>query len=327
VLIRDAEALELLARVDTLVVDKTGTLTEGRPDVTAIHAADGWTEDDLLRLAAAVERGSAHPLGAAIIRATEARDIAIPRVDEFTSTSGVGVHGRVDGRLVTIGAASGTEVVAALAPVLARRNAGETIVVVTVDGRAAGAIAIADRIRPTTKDAIAQLKAEGLTIVMLTGDNRDTAAAIGRELGIDDVRAEVLPADKQSVIAELLRAGHLVAMAGDGVNDAPALAQATVGIAMGTGVDIAMESAGVTLVKSDLQGIVRARRLSRATLANIRQNLFLAFVYNTIGVPVAGGVLYPLLGVLISPIFASAAMTLSSLSVIGNALRLRRLNL
>jgi Cu+-exporting ATPase len=323
VLIRDAEALEMLARVDTLVVDKTGTLTEGRPEVTAVQVVDGWSEQDVLRLAAAVERGSAHPLAAAIVRAAEARQIAIPRVEAFVSTAGHGVSGRVDGKMVAIGKDSRPLFPGADA----RRAAGETIVAVEIDGRVAGAIAVADRIRPTTKSAVAQLKADGLTIVMLTGDNRATASAVARELGIDDVRAEVLPTEKQAVIAELRRAGHLVAMAGDGINDAPALAQATVGIAMGTGVDIAMESAGVTLVKSDLQGIVRARRLSRATLANIRQNLFLAFVYNTVGVPVAAGLLYPFFGLLISPIFASAAMTLSSLSVIANALRLRRTHL
>jgi Cu+-exporting ATPase len=339
VLIRDAEALERLARVDTLVVDKTGTLTEGRPQVTAIAAASGWTEVDVLSMAAAVERGSAHPLGAAIVRAAEARQVRIPPADEFTVTAGHGVAARIDGQRVVVGKASpsipgGTDFSFTSVPdgidfarLEERRTGGETIVVIEVDGKAAGAMAIADAIRPTTKAALEQLRRDGMTIVMLTGDSRATAAAIARELGIDDVRAEVLPADKRAVVADLQRAGRLVAMAGDGINDAPALAEAAVGIAMGTGTDIAIESAGITLVKSDLRGIVRARKLSRATLANIRQNLFLAFVYNTLGVPIAAGLLYPFVGLLISPVWASAAMTLSSLSVIANALRLRRVEL
>jgi Cu+-exporting ATPase len=336
VLIRDAEALERLARVDTLVVDKTGTLTEGRPQVTAIDAVEGWTEVDVLRMAAAVERGSAHPLAAAIVRAAEARQVAIPQGEAFTVTAGQGVAARVEGRRVVVG--KGTTATSVPLPTSVpggtdfarleeRRAGGETIVVVEVDGTAVGAMAIADPIRPTTKVALDQLRREGLTIVMLTGDNRATAAAIARQLGIDDVRAEVLPADKRAVVADLQRAGRLVAMAGDGINDAPALAEAAVGIAMGTGTDIAIESAGITLVKSDLRGIVRARRLSRATLANIRQNLFLAFIYNTLGVPIAAGALYPFFGLLISPVWASAAMTLSSLSVIANALRLHRVEL
>jgi Cu+-exporting ATPase len=334
--------------VDTLVVDKTGTLTEGRPQVTAIDAVEGWTEVDVLRMAAAVERGSAHPLAAAIVRAADARQIAIPPGEAFTVTAGHGVAARVEGRRVVVGKGTATSVPASdlrprrsppsppatsvpagtgFARLEERRSGGETIVVVEVDGRAVGAMAIADPIRPTTKVALDQLRRDGLTIVMLTGDNRATAAAIARELGIDDVRAEVLPADKRAVVADLQRTGRSVAMAGDGINDAPALAEAAVGIAMGTGTDIAIESAGITLVKSDLRGIVRARRLSRATLANIRQNLFLAFIYNTVGVPVAAGVLYPFFGLLISPVWASAAMTLSSLSVIANALRLRRVEL
>ena len=348
VLIRDAEALERLARVDTLVVDKTGTLTEGRPQVTAIAAAEGWTEVDVLRMAAAVERGSAHPLAAAIVRAAEARQVAIPPADAFSVTAGHGVAARVEGRRVVVGKGTPTSVPAgdlrprrsppsppatsvpdgtSFARLEERRTAGETIVIVEIDGKASGAMAIADPIRATTKAALDQLRSDGLTIVMLTGDNRATAAAIARQLGIDDVRAEVLPADKRAVVADLQRAGRLVAMAGDGINDAPALAEAAVGIAMGTGTDIAIESAGITLVRSDLRGIVRARRLSRATLANIRQNLFLAFVYNTLGVPIAAGALYPFFGLLISPVWASAAMTLSSLSVIANALRLRHVDL
>ena len=328
VLIRNAEALEQLARVDTLVVDKTGTLTEGRPQVTDMAVAQGWTEVDLLRMASAVERGSAHPLGGAIVRAAEARKVTIPPADAFTVTAGHGVGARVDGHQVSVGKGptsipGGTD----FARLDDRRAAGETIVVVEVDGRVVGAMAIADPIRSSTKAALDQLRREGMRIVMLTGDNRATAMAIARELGIDDVRADVLPAEKRAVVAELQRAGRVVAMAGDGINDAPALAEAAVGIAMGTGTDVAIESAGVMLVKSDLRGIVRARRLSRATLANIRQNLFLAFVYNTLGVPIAAGALYPFGGLLISPIWASAAMTMSSLSVIVNALRLHRVEL
>jgi Cu+-exporting ATPase len=347
VLIRDADALERLARVDTLVVDKTGTLTEGRPQVTALAAAPGWTESDVLKLAAAVERGSGHPLAAAIIRAAEARQLSVPPAEAFTVTEGHGVAARVSGRLVVVSkppagprSAAGTEVpVGPAAPKLAsgeasegrdlfaRRAAGETIVVVEVDGQKAGVIAIADPIRPTTSAALEELRREGLSIIMLTGDHRETAMAIASTLGITDVRPEVLPADKRAVVAGLQQAGRVVAMAGDGINDAPALAEAAVGIAMGTGTDVAMESAGVTLVKGDLRGIVRARRLSRATLANIRQNLFLAFIYNALGVPIAAGVLYPFFGLLISPVWASAAMTMSSVSVIANALRLRRVDL
>jgi P-type Cu+ transporter len=325
VLIRDADALERLARVDTLVVDKTGTLTEGRPQVTAFVAAPGWTESEVLKLAAAVERGSAHPLAAAIVRAAEARQISVPPAEAFTATEGRGVAARVGGRHVVVGKPPATSVRAA--DLFARRAAGETIVVVEVDGEKAGAIAIADPIRPTTSAALEELRREGLSIIMLTGDHRETAMAIASTLGITDVRAEVLPADKRAVVAELQQAGRVVAMAGDGINDAPALAEAAVGIAMGTGTDVAMESAGVTLIKGDLRGIVRARRLSRATLANIRQNLFLAFIYNTLGVPIAAGVLYPFFGLLISPVWASAAMTMSSVSVIANALRLRRVDL
>ena len=332
VLIRNAEALERLARVDTLVVDKTGTLTEGRPRVTAIEATAGWTEDEVLRLAASVERGSEHPLAAAIMGAADERHLAAASVAGFTSTAGQGVSGRVGDRQVDLGniemlKAHGTDP----GPLTDRadrwRRQGHTVLAVAVDGQVVGLVAVADAVRATTKDAIRRLRDEGLAIVMLTGDNRVTADAIAQQLGIDDVRAEVSPADKREVVDSLQRAGHRVAMAGDGINDAPALAEASVGIAMGTGTDVAMESAGITLVKGDLNGIVRARRLSRATLRNIRQNLFLAFVYNTAGVPIAAGVLFPFMGVLISPIWASAAMTLSSLSVIANALRLRRVAL
>ena len=309
VLIRNAEALEQLARVDVLIVDKTGTLTEGKPRVVDVKVDEGFSEADVLRYAASVERGSAHPLASAVIAAAEARGLQIPAVSRFIATAGKGVSGLVDGHAVDVG------------------RGPRASLIVEIDGRPAGAIAVADAIKSTTAEAVAMLKADGLTIVMLTGDSRVTANAVAAQLGIEDVRAEVLPEDKRNVVAEFQKRGHLVAMAGDGVNDAPALAQATVGIAMGTGADVAMESAGITLVRGDLRGIVRARRLSRATLGNIRQNLFLAFVYNAIGVPLAAGVLYPFFGWRISPIWASAAMTLSSLSVITNALRLRRTQL
>jgi Cu+-exporting ATPase len=328
VLIKNAEALELLGRVDTLVVDKTGTLTEGRPTVTAIEPLGGTAERDLLSFAAAVEQGSEHPLASAVVAGAEARGIPIPPVADFVSETGKGVSGRVHKRRVDLGNAEmmktrGIDAASILDRAEALRRDGQTVLMVAIDGSLAGVIAVADPIRASTLPALRRLKAEGLRIVMLTGDNRTTAEAIGRRLGIDDVRAEVLPGDKRNVIVELQQGGHLVAMAGDGINDAPALAQAAVGIAMGTGADVAVESAGITLVQSDLNGISRARRLSRATLRNIRQNLFLAFIYNTLGVPIAAGVLYPFFGVLISPIWASAAMTLSSLSVIVNALRLR----
>jgi Cu+-exporting ATPase len=332
VLVKNAEALELLARVDVLVVDKTGTLTEGRPRVTAVDTAAGMSDVELLRLAASVERGSAHPLASAIVREAELRRIDLSAVSRFMSTSGRGVSGLVDGHAVDVGSASfldalGVDASAFTQRTEVHRHSGQTTLLVAVDGRAAGAVAVADALRPSAAEAVRQLKAEGLSIVMLTGDNEETAKAIASQLGIDDVRAQVLPGGKRDVVAELEQRGHRVAMAGDGVNDAPALAQATVGIAMGTGADVAMESAGITLIRPDLRGIVRARRLSRATLRNIRQNLFLAFVYNTVGVPLAAGVLYPFVGWQISPIWASAAMTLSSLSVITNALRLRRAEL
>ena len=332
VLIKNAEALELLARVDTLVLDKTGTLTEGRPQVTSIEPAAGSTDVDVLRIAAAVERGSEHPLAAAIVRAAQARSIPIPAVSEFRSTTGLGVSGRVDGHAVDLGsidfmASRGIETAALVGLADVLRQDGQTVMCVAVDRRVVGMMAVADPIRATTAEAIAQLKADGLRIVMLTGDNQVTADAIARRLGIDEVHGDVRPDRKREIVAELRRGGHQVAMAGDGINDAPALAAATVGVAMGTGTDVAIESAGITLVKGDLRGIVRARRLSRATLRNIRQNLFLAFVYNTLGVPIAAGVLYPFAGLLISPVWASAAMTMSSLSVIANALRLRHVSL
>jgi Cu+-exporting ATPase len=332
VLIRDAEALELLGRVDTLVIDKTGTLTEGRPNVTTVESTSDFTENDLLQLAAAVERGSQHPLAAAIVMAAEARGLALPAVADFRSTAGKGVVGTISGKHVALGSVQMLADHGINAGLLLRRadelrKDGQTVLVVAIDDRPAGLIAVADRIRPSTIEAVRLLKADGLRLMMLTGDNRITATAIASKLGIEDVRAEVLPDDKREVIEQLLGGGRLVAMAGDGINDAPALARATVGIAMGTGTDIAIESAGITLMKSDLRALLRARRLSRATLRNIRQNLFLAFVYNTVGIPIAAGALYPFFGLLISPIWASAAMTFSSLSVIGNSLRLRSVDL
>ncbi|GLK74946.1 copper-translocating P-type ATPase [Methylopila jiangsuensis] len=327
ILVRNAEALERLEKVDTLVIDKTGTLTEGKPSVTAVVAAEGFAEDELLRLAAAVERASEHPLGAAVVAAAEASSLSIPAVDDFDAPSGKGVSGKVGGRLVVIGnadfmKAQGVEVASLAARAEELRRDGATAVHVGVDGKLAGVLAIADPIKPTTAEAIQALKAEGLRVVMLTGDNRTTADAVARRLGIDEVEADVLPEAKHGVVERLKREGRVVAMAGDGVNDAPALAAADVGIAMGAGTDVAIESAGVTLVHGDMNGIVRARHLSQATMSNIRQNLVLAFVYNAAGVPIAAGVLYPAFGLLLSPVVAAAAMALSSVSVIGNALRL-----
>ena len=328
VLIKNAEALERLERIDTLVVDKTGTLTEGKPSVTAIVVADGFTEDEALRLAASVERASEHPLAMAIVQAAEKRGIALATVSEFDSPTGKGALGTVEGRRVALGNAAflgehGVDV-APLAEAAERLRAdGATAIFMGVDGRPAAALAIADPVKATTPEAIAALRREGVRIVMLTGDNRATARAVAARLGIDEVEAEVLPDQKSAVVVRLRTEGRAVAMAGDGVNDAPALAAADVGIAMGTGTDVAMESAGVTLLRGDLMGIVKARRLSRATMRNIRQNLFFAFAYNAAGVPVAAGALYPAFGLLLSPIIAAAAMALSSVSVVGNALRLR----
>ncbi len=315
VLIRDAQALETLEKVDTLVVDKTGTLTEGKPKL--VTAGD----PEVLRLAASVERLSEHPLASAIVAGAEERHLALSAVQEFRSLTGRGVTGVVEGHTISIGNHSAQEVGAALP------QDGQTVVYVSVDGQPAGSLALADPIKASAKEAIERLHRDGLRIVMLTGDRRATAEVVARELGIDEVRAEVLPGGKAEAVAELQAQGRVVAMAGDGINDAPALARAQVGIAMGTGTDIAMESAAITLVKGDLGGIVRARALSKATMRNIRQNLFFAFLYNTIGVPLAAGVLYPFFGILLSPIIASAAMTLSSVSVITNALRLRKLPL
>ena len=329
VLVKDAEALELLERVDTLVVDKTGTLTEGKPSVTALRPAPGFADGELLRLAAALERPSQHPLAEAVVRAAEERGLApLPEVRDFDAPTGRGVTGEVDGRRVALGNARlmaelGVEAEPLEEAAEALRREGATAFFAAVDGRPAGVVGIADPIKATTPEAIRALRADGVRVVMLTGDARATAEAVGRSLGIDEVVAEVLPEDKAAAVERLRREGRVVAMAGDGVNDAPALAAADVGIAMGTGTDVAIESAGVTLLRGDLTGIVRARRLSRATMRNIRQNLFFAFAYNAVGVPVAAGVLYPFLGILLSPVIAAAAMALSSVSVVANALRLR----
>jgi Cu+-exporting ATPase len=328
VLIRNAEALEQMERVDTLVIDKTGTLTQGKPRVTAIRPAEGIAEAELLRLTAAVERASEHPLAAAVVAAAEERGLALPPVAEFEAPAGKGVAGTVEGRRVALGNAAylqglGLSTSALQAKADGLRAEGATVVFAAIDDRVAGLIAIADPVKPSTAEAVRALRMDGMRLVMLTGDNRVTAEAVARRLGIDEVEAEMLPDRKSAVVEELKRRGLIVAMAGDGVNDAPALAAAQVGIAMGTGTEVAMESAGITLLTGDLMGIVRARRLSKATMRNIRQNLFLAFVYNTLGVPVAAGVLYPIFGLVLSPVIAAAAMALSSVSVIGNALRLR----
>ena len=329
VLIKNAEALERMEKVDTLVVDKTGTLTQGKPAVTRIVTTDRFDEAELLRLAAGVERASEHPLAEAIVAAAQTRGLAIPAVSGFDSPTGRGASGVVEGRRVLLGnaafmAESGIEPGALATRAEALRQEGATVIFVAVDGTAAGAVAIADPVKPTTPEALAALRARGIRVVMLTGDNATTARAVAARLGIDEVEADVLPDRKSAVVSRLRSEGRVVAMAGDGVNDAPALAAADVGIAMGTGTDVAIESAGITLLKGDLNGIVRAQRLSRATMANIRQNLFFAFVYNTLGVPVAAGALYPAFGVLLSPMIAAAAMALSSVSVVGNALRLNR---
>jgi Cu+-exporting ATPase len=332
VLVKNAEALEIMEKVDTLVVDKTGTLTEGKPRLTAVVPADGFAEDEILRLAASLERGSEHPLAAAIVAGAQARNLKLEDAKDFQSVTGQGVTGTVAGRAVALGNKRlMTEGKVALGSNEDRadglRGDGATVMYLAADGKLAGLIAVADPIKESTPEAIRLLHAEGLHIVMLTGDNRTTAMAVARRLGIDTVEADVQPEEKGAVIKRLQAEGRVVAMAGDGINDAPALAQAQVGIAMGTGTDVAMESAGVTLVKGDLRGIVRARRLSRGTMRNIRQNLFFAFIYNALGVPIAAGVLYPVFGLLLSPMIAAAAMSFSSVSVIGNALRLRRVRL
>ena len=328
VLFRDAEAIETLRKVDTLVVDKTGTLTVGKPELMTVHAVQGWDESELLRLAASLERGSEHPLAESIVTGAEDRGVDLVNTDHFESITGKGVRGLVAERRVALGNQALMVDVGADAGELTGfaeelRRDGQTVMFVAIDGRPAGLIGVADPIKDTTPEAIAQLHRERVRVVMLTGDSRTTAEAVAKKLDIDEVDAEVLPEQKAAIVKRLQSEGHVVAMAGDGVNDAPALAQAEVGIAMGTGTDVAMESAGVTLVKGDLTGIVRARVLSRATMRNIRQNLFFAFIYNALGVPVAAGVLYPFFGILLSPIIAAAAMSFSSVSVIANALRLR----
>ncbi|WP_332656866.1 heavy metal translocating P-type ATPase [Brevundimonas sp.] len=332
VLIRDAEALERFGKIDTLVVDKTGTLTEGRPALTAIHAADGYADEDLLRLAAGLERSSEHPLARALVQAAEARSLALSTAEEFDSPVGRGVVGTIEGRRVLIGSSGYLKDNAIDAAPLAQaadalRRDGATVIFIAVDGVLAGAFAIADPIKPTSRAAVDALHAEGLKLVMLTGDNAVTARAVAAQLGIDSVEADVSPADKAAVVERLRAGGRVVAMAGDGVNDAPALAAADVGVAMGAGADVAIESAGVTLLSGDLNGIVRALKLSKATVRNIRQNLWFAFGYNALGVPLAAGVLYPAFGLLLSPMIAALAMSLSSVSVISNALRLRAVKL
>jgi Cu+-exporting ATPase len=328
VLIKNAEALERMEKIDTLVVDKTGTLTEGKPKVIAIVAAPGFAEADILRLAASVERASEHPLADAIVRSAKERNLDLGDVEGFDSPTGKGATGKVDGKNVLLGNSNfltslGIETQSLNEQGERMRGDGATVINIAVDGKLAGLFAIADPVKASTPDALKALAAEGIEVIMLTGDNRTTANAIARQLGINDVEAEVLPDQKSAVVSKLQKAGRIVAMAGDGVNDAPALAAAEVGIAMGTGTDVAMESAGITLLGGDLGGIVRARRLSQATMSNIRQNLFFAFLYNAAGIPIAAGVLYPTFGILLSPIIAAAAMALSSVSVVGNALRLR----
>jgi Cu+-exporting ATPase len=328
VLIKNAEALERLEKIDTLVVDKTGTLTEGKPRVVGVVPAEGFDEKAVLSLGASLERSSEHPLAAAIVAAAKERGAAMVDATEFASITGKGVTGTVDGKRLAIGNAKlmadlGVVDVALEAQAEKFRREGATAMFVAAERRLAGTIAVADPIKATTPSALASLRADGIRIVMLTGDNRTTATAVAAKLGITDIEAEVLPDQKNAIVRRLRSQGRAVAMAGDGVNDAPALAEADVGVAMGTGTDVAMQSAGVTLVKGDLAGIARARALSRATMRNIRQNLGLAFVYNVLGIPIAAGVLYPAFGVLLSPVIAAAAMSLSSVSVISNALRLR----
>ena len=332
VLFKNAEAIEVMKAVDTLVTDKTGTLTEGKPKLVAVIPAAGFDEKTLLLFAASLEIGSEHPLAAAIVAGAKEKDIATLKVGSFESLTGRGVTGMIDGKKIVLGNRTLVdELGIALAELPEKaevmRREGQTAMFIAVDGKAAGLLGVADPIKTTTAEAIESLHKEGIRVVMLTGDSKTTAEAVGKKLGIDEVIAEILPDQKAEIVRKLQVEGKIVAMAGDGINDAPALAQAHVGIAMGTGTDVAMQSAGVTLVKGDLRGIVRARRLSRATMRNIKQNLFFAFVYNSLGVPVAAGVLYPFTGMLLSPIFAAAAMSFSSVSVVGNALRLRRTKL
>lgn len=328
VLIKNAEALERMEKIDTLVIDKTGTLTEGKPKVTAIVPVAGFDESELLALAAALETGSEHPLGHAIVEAAKEKDLSLPQASDFDSPTGKGVTGQINGQQIALGNVKlmediGVDINAQAGRADELRGNGATVIFMSVGGKAAGLLAIADPIKVTTSEAIQALQKSGLRIVMLTGDNKVTAQAVARQLGIQEVEAEILPEDKSRIVKKLQAEGRIVAMAGDGTNDAPALAAADVGIAMGTGTDVAMESAGVTLLKGDLNGIVKARRLSVAVMRNIRQNLFFAFIYNLAGVPVAAGILYPAFGILLSPVMAAAAMALSSVSVVGNALRLK----
>ncbi|WP_265089430.1 copper-transporting P-type ATPase [Psychrobacter sp. 72-O-c] len=332
VLIKNAEALESMEKVDTIVVDKTGTLTAGKPELTAIEALGSIDEDELLVLVAAVESASEHPLAEAIVKAAKEKSLDIAKASDFSSTTGEGAQALVNGKQVAVGNSKFMQRLDSFDSSLSeradkRRKDGETVMFVAVDGRAAGLISVADPIKPSTSEAISLLHKAGLRVVMLTGDNEITARAVASKLNIDEVHADVSPEDKNRIIKELQSSGQIVAMAGDGINDAPALAQANVGIAMGTGTDVAMESAGITLLKGDLMGIVRAHKLSRSTMRNIKQNLFFAFIYNALGIPLAAGVLYPVFGLLLSPMIAAAAMSFSSVSVIGNALRLRRLKL
>ena len=332
VLIKNAEALETMEKVNTLVVDKTGTLTEGKPKLTSVIPLDGFEEGVVLWLGASLERASEHPLAAAIVNGAQGKGITLTAVSEFRSITGKGVTGTVEGRAVALGNLKLFEELNINAGDLparaeALRSDGQTVMLLAIDGKAAGLIGVADPVKESTAEAIRALHEEGVQVIMLTGDNRITAEAVAKKLGIDRIEAEVLPEQKASIVKQLQAQGRIVAMAGDGINDAPALAQAQVGIAMGTGTDVAMESAGITLIKGDLRGIVRALRLSRATMRNIRQNLFFAFIYNVLGIPIAAGVLYPFFGLLLSPIIAAAAMSFSSVSVITNALRLRRVPL
>ncbi len=332
ILIRNAEALEVLHKIDTLIVDKTGTLTAGKPKLTAILPLNGYSETELLQFAASLEQASEHPLADAIVSAAKERTIALRAVENFQSLTGKGIQGNIGGHRVLAGNPSLLRDSDVPTTELAARaespgSEAQSVILIAIDNQPAGVLALADPIKPSTAEAVQLLHAQGIRIAMLTGDNRATAQAVAQRLGIDDVEAEVLPAQKVDAVKKLQSGGHIVAMAGDGINDAPALAAADIGIAMGTGADVAMESAGVTLVHGDLRGIARALRLSRATMRNIRQNLFFAFVYNVLGVPIAAGVLYPFFGILLSPIIASAAMTFSSVSVIVNALRLRRIQL
>lgn len=332
VLIKNAEALEIMEKVDTLVVDKTGTLTEGKPKLVVVQAEEGFTEGEVLRLVASLERASEHPLAEAIVYGAQERGVELVKANNFKSITGKGVTGEVDGHTVMVGNVKLLESLGTNAGNLPeeankQRADGKTVMLIAIDGKAAGLIGGADPIKSSTKEAIRDLHDEGIKIVMLTGDSRATAEIVASNLGIDQVQTELLPEQKAEVVKQLQAEGRIVAMAGDGINDAPALAQAQVGIAMGTGTDVAMESAGITLVKGDLRGIVRARRLSRVTMRNIRQNLFFAFIYNSAGVPIAAGVPYPFFGILLSPMIAAAAMSFSSVSVISNSLRLRRAQL